>query len=721
MQRYFTILLCFCSGWLTAQEVVTSDFIRVDQFGYLPEAVKVAVVVDPQTGFDSQLSFAPGAEYQVRRADDGTVVFSGEPKAWNNGATDPLSGDRAWWFDFSAVQTPGSYYVYDVANRVASFRFDIGPDVYADALRAAVRMFYYNRCNHEKKAEHAGVNWADGPSFVGPNQDKAARSVTDRNNAATARDLSGGWWDAGDYNKYVTFARETMHLLLESYEQKPAIWGDNYQIPESGNGVPDLLDEVKWELEWLKKMQLPDGSGLVKMGLIANAPGATLPPSTDARPRYYYPIPCSAATIALASMFAHGAVVYAKIPGQEAFAADLKERAARAFRQFQTVTPTDLCDNGTIEAGDADVSPADQGKIAVEAAVYLYAATGEATYRDFVDANYKRLNNETGWWGPYQYSMTSALLYYARISGATASTASDVVNRKRGATNQDFYKWNDKDPYRAFMRNETYHWGSLMVRGVTGLLNYDLIQHQIDEANHPAYRQRAEELLHYFHGINPFNQVYLTNMGVYGAEKSLDEVYHSWFKDGSAWDNVKTSAKGGPAPGYVPGGPNKSYKPGQGACIMTPPCNQPPQKSYRNWNGIWPDASWEVTEPAIYYQAAYVKLLSKFATAATGPVVIPGGTGTIRTQEPARETPGLRVAYQADRDNLRLQWETSLAGDAHIAIFDAQGRLLQSQQLQLDATERQAQTQQTHWQNGAYVVTLTTAGQRLSRQFVVAR
>ncbi|HXX68654.1 MAG TPA: cellulase N-terminal Ig-like domain-containing protein, partial [Polyangiaceae bacterium] len=89
-----------------------SPFIVVDQFGYRPSAEKVAVLRNPQVGFDSSMHFTPGATYALVDAHAGnSTVFEGSPSAWNSGATDGSSGDQAWWFDFSSVTAPGEYYV----------------------------------------------------------------------------------------------------------------------------------------------------------------------------------------------------------------------------------------------------------------------------------------------------------------------------------------------------------------------------------------------------------------------------------------------------------------------------------------------------------------------------------------------------------------------------------------------------------------------------------
>ncbi|MFN3403831.1 MAG: glycoside hydrolase family 9 protein [Cytophagaceae bacterium] len=612
------LVLIFSMYETSAGPGTTTERIHIDQFGYLPNAPKYAVISDPQQGFNAAVSFTPGTTYEVRRWSDDQVMFSGNITIWNGGATDASSGDKAWWFNFSSFTTSGEYYIYDPTNNVGSYKFRIADDVYKDVLKAAVRMFYYNRCNAAKLAVHAGANYADGASFVGSRQDTEARSVFDRNNASTAKDLSGGWWDAGDYNKYTTFAHKPIHQLLDAYSENPVIWGDDFNIPESGNGLPDIIDEIKWELDWLKKMQQNDGSALIKVGIARNETvAATRPPSTDQRPRYYYPQASSAATIAIASMFAKASLVLSQIPSLQSYAEDLKQRAIKAHDWYTANPKNDNVDTGEIEAGDADWSIADQEKVEVVASVYLFALTGDTKYRTIIDNNYTKIDMiNQYWWGPYNEDSGNALLYYTTLSNSTATVKNTIISRKtHSSSTYNFYKMNAVDPYRAFMTTDSYHWGSNAIRGEYGNINMQMIQYNLDAANHASYRERGLGLINYFHGTNPLSLVYLSNMSQFGAEKSCNEIYHYWFHDGTDWDNASTSSKGGPAPGYVPGGPNKFYSAAEGQ-IIAPPMNQPEQKAYKDWNKVWPDKSWEITEPGIYYQSAYVKLLSKFVNIA---------------------------------------------------------------------------------------------------------
>jgi hypothetical protein len=170
-----------------------------------------------------------------------------------------------------------------------------------------------------------------------------------------------------------------------------------------------------------------------------------------------------------------------------------------------------------------------------------------------------------------------------------------------------------KDAYQAHLPDGDYVWGSNQEKGHAGLLYDEQVTYGLDSAQVTGYRAAAAGYVHYFHGVNPLTMVYLSNMYEHGATNCVNEFYHSWFGDGTIYDDALTSPNG-PAPGYVPGGPNPSFV--QDSAYtgppLVPPLNQPIQKSYKDWNTGWPEDSWQITEPAIYYQAAYLYLLSRF-------------------------------------------------------------------------------------------------------------
>jgi len=169
------------------------------------------------------------------------------------------------------------------------------------------------------------------------------------------------------------------------------------------------------------------------------------------------------------------------------------------------------------------------------------------------------------------------------------------------------------DPYRAWVDDWAYHWGGNEPKCHWGILFAQQNIYGLNASLASSYREAAAGFLHYIHGVNPLTMVYLSNMYGAGAENCANQIYHSWFCDGSIYDDARTSPNG-PAPGYVPGGANASFAP-DGAYSgppLVPPMNQPPQKSYKDWNTAWPEDSWEVTEPGIYYQSSYVYLMSRF-------------------------------------------------------------------------------------------------------------
>lgn len=588
-----------------------SPYVLVDQFGYRPGDPKVAVIVqplaDPQV--DDSVPLARLRDrYQVVPSNSNQPVYESQAQLWQDGDIHSQSGDRAAWFDFSMVQQPGSYRIRNLRTGESSASFDISDTVYRDVLVAATRMFFYQRSGFPKQTPYADDRWTDDAAFLGPGQDTEARYVNDKNNAALERDMQGGWFDAGDTNKYVTFAVQTIHQLLTAYTQNPAIWTDDFNIPESGNGIPDLLDELSFELDWLRRMQDDDGGAFIKIGTLDYDEAER--PSLDLRPRFYGP-KCSSSTIATAGMFAHAAWVFKDIPALGDLAKTLQQDAVKAWAWYGSHPQEVDCDTQEIQAGDADRSIDEQTGMAVTAAVYLFALTQEPGYNEYVLQNFKgtRPFREFGW-ATYEPHVGDALLDYANLSGANASAQQQILTSFAGLVQPllgSEANSLDLDPYRGYIPDNQYHWGSNAVKSNVGNVIYDQVTYNIEPDNASQYRTRSLDYLHYLHGINPFGMVYLTNMYEHGAENSANEMYHEWFGDG-IYRNALTSPNG-PAPAYVTGGPNKNYS---GAA---PLADRPPMRAYLDSSQGGDQKMWEITEPSISYQSAYIKLLSKFVPA----------------------------------------------------------------------------------------------------------
>lgn len=631
MKKILTLICILCSISLLEAQTLTKHIV-VDQFGYRPESDKVAVIRDPQTGFDAADSYNPGNTYALVDANSLNQVFTGNIAQVNDGVEDASSGDVTWWFDFSEFDTPGSYYVLDVTNNTKSFEFEIREDIYNEILKQAMRSYFYQRSGFEKALPYADADWTDAASHIGPLQDKECRSYDDANNPSTEKDVHGGWYDAGDLNKYTPWTASYVFNLLQAYRERPEAWADDYNIPESGNGIPDVIDEAKWGIEHLRRLQNADGSSFA----VVDASHAS-PPSAATGASLYGDINTTSA-LSTSGALAISSMVYRDL-GMVSYADSLLAEAELAW-DWAVANPNVLWENnvrGTtsegIGAGNQETDDYGRRKHKLRAAAYLYEATGDTEYSDFVDANYNQTRLYE-WFNtiiPEERDVVDALLHYAHLNNATASVSQSIINSFNAAMNKgDFFPAVDdlRDPYRAYLRAHT--WGSNSRKSSMGIMYASLNEYNTDPSKAAAAFEIAENYVHYIHGVNPMNIVYLTNMYDYGAENSANQIFHEWFGQDTQWDNALTGA--GPAPGIVPGGPNPNYSwdaccpSGCGSANNNARCfaisldsllNQPDQKSYKDFNESWPLNSWSVTENSLAYQCNYIRLLSKFVDASS--------------------------------------------------------------------------------------------------------
>jgi endoglucanase len=616
--------------------------IVVDQFGYPAKSKKVAVIRAPELGYDRSATFSPGKSYALIELPTGKVVKTAPPTVWNGANTDQASGDNAWWFDFSEIEVPGRYAVADLDNGIRSVDFSIGEHVYKDVMKHALRVFFYQRAGFEKKPEFAGKAWADKASHLGPGQDSESRPwhegwLSDPFAKSGIKDLRGGWYDAGDFNKYTSWAGRYVIVLLQAYEEYPQAFSDDYGIPESGNGIPDILDEVKWGLDWLVRMQNSDGSLLCVQGL-----DSASPPS-DAKGGSYYGPPTTSATLMGAAAFAYASKFFASRPEPDLkrYGDDLKKRATAAWA-WATANPNVLYYNNDeskqpgskgLASGQQEMSEIDRSRVRFEAATYLFEMTGEAQFRSFADAHYGELLPP---WGPSMWEVDAleSLLYYARLPGATPEVAKSIRERflaNLSRASETFEgSLQQLDPYRAPMKD--YTWGSNKGKAMQARLYQLVALYNTDPRLSETSLAAALEYAHYIHGVNPLGLVYLTNMARAGASHSASTMFHTWFAYGTRWQRV-TEQLPGPPPGFLVGGPNPQFSvdaccrapPGSPAyrCYgaaafslcqqnLAPPFAQPPAKSYLQFNDLWPVNSWAVSEPSLSYQSYYVRLLAAF-------------------------------------------------------------------------------------------------------------
>ena len=594
---------------------IIDNHIKIDQIGYRPSDKKIAVITQAQVGFNAPDVFVPTTvanQYQVRRLVDDVAVFTGTATVWNSGVINSQSGDKAWWFDFSTVNTPGDYYVYDLGLNRRSYTFSIANDIYANLTKQAIKALYYQRCGVAKTAAFGGI-WNDTACHTHGEQDTDCRAGGNPV-AATSKDLSGGWHDAGDYNKYVLLAHPAVDGLLFAYEEKPTFWGDDSNIPESGNQIPDILDELKIELDWLLKMQQPDGSVLSKVSVMSYSEGS--PASSSMVARRYAPAN-TASALSFAAMLAHASLVYRSFPVMQTYANTLKTAAINAF-SWALANPNVTFDNTGYASAGVNGSAYDRDyALKISAAIYLFALTNNVTYKTFIDANHTNINMMNFVY-EYEGNTQDAMLYYAHLPTATPAISTAIKNAYKngidlGSNNLPTFTNLNQDPYRAY--TNFYSFNNNHFKAFKGLMYQNSLKYKLNTTNNQLYTDASLTFLNYLHGVNPIAKTYVSNISSLNAENSVNEIYHTWFGDGTIYDGT-ISPKIGPPPGFLVCGADQSYLSDGGSAIYNPPANQPAAKSYLDFNTS-AAASWVTSEIAIYNQATYTRLLEKFVTQPT--------------------------------------------------------------------------------------------------------
>ena len=214
-------------------------------------------------------------------------------------------------------------------------------------------MLFYQRAGQNKDAAHAGAGWTDSGQLRRPPARSQLPSLQRQEQRRHRADVWGGWYDAGDPNKYTSWTAGYVESLLRAYAENPTIWTDDYNIPESGNGIPDVLDEAKWGLDYLARLQGSDGSVLSIVG----EPAAS-PLSTATGQSLYGPASTSA-TLSDGAAFAAGARIL-RLPGTAALntAADGYLTRAKNAWTWAVANPAVLFKNNDSASGSSGVGQA---------------------------------------------------------------------------------------------------------------------------------------------------------------------------------------------------------------------------------------------------------------------------------------------------------------------------------------------------------------------------
>ncbi|MBQ8296554.1 MAG: glycoside hydrolase family 9 protein [Ruminococcus sp.] len=445
--------------------------VTINQLGYKTDASKIAVFRDITTE----------TEFSVINAETEETVYTGSLY----GERENTSAEEVNWYgDFSEVTEPGSYYI-TCGDLDASYTFEIADNVYDALLEDTVRMLYLQRCGCEVQDEvfsHSACHTS-----------AAAVYGTDEQ-----ADVSGGWHDAGDYGRYVVPGAKAAADLLLAYDANPSIHSDSIGIPESGNGIPDILDEARYEIEWMLKMQAESG-GVYHQVNSENNPG-TIMPEKETAELFLAPV-STAATADFCAVMAMAYEYYYDIDAEFAETCFAAAENAWSFLmdnpEMIFEAPEDLANVGYSDSRDGDER--------YWAACQMYRATGDTAYLDAIDSITGTYYKDGLEWHMVGHYGNIALLTMEEI---------DTESDEYAEAKEMVFNWvNEYTKNISGTGYETaiasYTWGSNMTianAGIVLALAYELTG---DE----AYMSAAGKQLHYLLGRNPNGMCYVTGYG----------------------------------------------------------------------------------------------------------------------------------------------------------------------------------------------------------------
>ncbi len=568
--RKITLSLCILTTLVTAgcgskalikarlEAPVNSETILVNQAGYLPEATKVALLR------------ADADIFELIDVTTGRNVYAaqpGEPQYWD------LSGDTVRPADFSAFSKPGTYRICLEGTDVCSALFRIGDDVYSEITRGAVRSYYLNRSGIEI-TEGFGGKWAraaghpDTAVIIHTSAASAGRP------AGTVISSPGGWYDAGDYNKYIVNSSITNYTLLLFYQMFPEYCRSlNLNIPESNNDIPDLVDELLWNLRWYLTMQDPADGGVYHKLTNLFFCGFVMPDqATDPR---YVVMKSTAATLDFAAVTAMAYRVFANDPSEELRtlattcleASDKAMKWAEAHPDIIYIQPADV---STGAYGDGNLSDE-----LFWAKAETSLAHGTVPGPGFIDG----VSAVTPSWNQ---SATLGLISLALNADESFAGLRDEASRLLTSYADELVNNSLNCPYRISL--DSFAWGS--TSDVANQAMIKIVAMKLTDS--VRYLPSVQADLNWLLGTNPTGYCFVTGFGTL----SPMHIHHR----PSGADGVPE-----PVPGFLVGGPNT---------VVMNDCQPPverstfPAKSYSD-----AECSYSTNEIAINWNAPLVFLL----------------------------------------------------------------------------------------------------------------
>ncbi len=538
--------------------------IYVDQIGYLTKAPKIAISTVP-------------CNYQVIRTSDGTSAAEGKT---GDPIKDPSSGDTVYQINFSDLVEEGEYYIFG-GNSGKSYPFSIGDDIYRDVFRDTMRCLYYQRCGIELEERNAGIYTHHACHLTEAVMLEDYLNETDN---PKTYDVTGGWHDAGDFGRYVDPAAVALAHLLYAYELFPESFDVDMNIPESGNGIPDILNECLYELRWLLKMQDRDG------GVFHKVTGFRHPefimPEDDHDQLIIFP-KSSMATADFAAVMALAYRVYR--PFMPELAEEMLAAAKKAYKWVNNHPFISAANPEGCNTGEYNVATDLDNRLWATAEMIRVDLANTADYLDELDSLTEEVEHkyDFGWEDVAGLASCAIVTDPNHTTGMLETKYRDALLHEAGRLSRIFRKTG----YNVGMEPSDFIWGSnmrLLNRGMLFILTAKLTEGDLRK----KYIDAAMAHLHYLFGRNPLNISYVTGHGKNSFKNPHNRV--------TECDKIET-----PIPGWVSGGPFKDFSDATAKRLLKE--GTPPMKCYVDDAG-----SYSTNEITIYWNSPLIFICAFF-------------------------------------------------------------------------------------------------------------
>ncbi|MBN1697637.1 MAG: glycoside hydrolase family 9 protein [Spirochaetales bacterium] len=484
--------------------------VRLNSVGFPPDSPKMATVAKAASTFD------------ILDAASKAVVHSG-------GITGPFSsgdtGETVYIADFSAF-TDSGIYIMEVPGVGKSARFTIDADVYRTTFHTAMLGMYLWRSGTAVSGSHNGTTFSHSASHL---NDGYLTYITGAN---VIRDGTGGWYDAGDYGKYTVNAGITVGMMFKAWEHfKTILEPVTLSIPETGGTLPDYLDEIKWELDFIIKMQYTDGTYRVCHKLTPLNFSGFVMPQNDTSNRYFAPY-SSAATADFVAMLAQAARIYQ--PYDAAFAASCLQKAEESCTWLDANPGNHEADLSAFSTGGYQTDDADDR---LWAAAELWETTGESGYLDDVETRIgnksPKIDSQFDWPSVGNLGM---LTYYFSERGGKAAALTEAIGTSLLDVADDLAAAAGSNAYGRPM-GSSYYWGCNGTVARQALILRAAYMVSSDR----VYLDTALDAISHLLGRNCYGRSYVTGVGYHPPKYPHDRR--------SGADSIDD-----PWPGYLVGG-----------------------------------------------------------------------------------------------------------------------------------------------------------------------